>query len=154
MNALSTTNFSYWVFQEREILTTSGGVPVGDKLASLTAGPRGPLLLQDITYIDEIAHFDRERIPERVVHAKGAGAFGYFEVTHDITDICKVIYILVITISYCYWHFKKFYTCHFCACRLQYFQSLENRHLSPFAIVLSVVSPDQPTLQEILEGLP
>ena len=39
--------------------------------------------LKDITYIDEIAHFDRERIPERVVHAKGAGAFGYFEVTHD-----------------------------------------------------------------------
>ena len=61
-----------------------------DKLNSLTAGPRGPILLQDITYIDEIAHFDRERIPERVVHAKGAGAFGYFEVTHDITDVCKV----------------------------------------------------------------
>jgi len=74
---------------ERDALTTSGGVPVGDKLNSLTAGPRGPILLQDITYIDEIAHFDRERIPERVVHAKGAGAFGYFEVTHDITDICK-----------------------------------------------------------------
>ena len=78
-------------FQERDALTTSGGVPVGDKLNSLTAGPRGPILLQDITYIDEIAHFDRERIPERVVHAKGAGAFGYFEVTHDITDICKVL---------------------------------------------------------------
>ena len=40
--------------------------------------------------IDELAHFDRERIPERVVHAKGAGAFGYFEVTHDITKYCKV----------------------------------------------------------------
>ena len=71
-------------------LTTGHGAPVDDKLSSLTAGPRGPLLLQDITYIDEIAHFDHERIPERVVHAKGAGAFGYFEVTHDITDICKV----------------------------------------------------------------
>ena len=85
-------------------MTTSGGVPVGDKLASLTAGPRGPLLLQDITYIDEIAHFDRERIPERVVHAKGAGAFGYFEVTHDITDICKVMNILVIPKSYSYYN--------------------------------------------------
>merc|ERR1711936_552893 len=74
---------------DRTRLTTSGGAPVDDKLNTLTAGPRGPLLLQDITYIDEIAHFDRERIPERVVHAKGAGAFGYFEVTHDITDICK-----------------------------------------------------------------
>ena len=52
----------------------------------------GPLLLQDHVYIEEIAHFDRERIPERVVHAKGAGAFGYFEVTHDITKYCKVNY--------------------------------------------------------------
>ena len=71
-------------------MTTSGGAPVDDKLNTLTAGARGPILLQDITFIDEIAHFDRERIPERVVHAKGAGAFGYFEVTHDITDVCKV----------------------------------------------------------------
>ena len=57
----------------------------------------GPLLLQDHVYIEEIAHFDRERIPERVVHAKGAGAFGYFEVTHDITKYCKVstIYVYV-----------------------------------------------------------
>jgi len=55
----------------------------------LTVGPRGPMLLQDITFLDELAHFDRERIPERVVHAKGAGAFGYFEVTHDITKYCK-----------------------------------------------------------------
>jgi len=72
------------------LLTTAGGAPIGDKLNSLTAGPRGPLLLQDVVFLDEMAHFDRERIPERVVHAKGAGAFGYFEVTHDITDLCKV----------------------------------------------------------------
>ena len=65
-------------------------MPVDDKMNSLTAGPRGPILLQDIAFLDEMAHFDRERIPERVVHAKGAGAFGYFEVTHDITDVCKV----------------------------------------------------------------
>lgn len=54
-------------------LTTSGGAPIGNKTASLTAGPRGPMLLQDHVYIDETAHFDRERIPERVVHAKGSG---------------------------------------------------------------------------------
>lgn len=51
-------------------------------------GPNGPILLQDNHFLDEISHFDRERIPERVVHAKGAGAFGYFEVTHDITKYC------------------------------------------------------------------
>lgn len=71
-------------------MTTGSGAPIDDKLNSLTVGPRGPLLLQDLTFLDEMAHFDRERIPERVVHAKGAGAFGYFEVTDDITDICKV----------------------------------------------------------------
>jgi len=62
------------------VLTTSNGAPIDDKTNSMTAGPRGPIVLQDFTLIDEIAHFDRERIPERVVHAKGAGAFGYFEV--------------------------------------------------------------------------
>ena len=61
-------------------LTTAHGAPVSDKLNSLTVGPRGPILLQDHVLIEELAHFDRERIPERVVHAKGAGAFGYFEV--------------------------------------------------------------------------
>lgn len=50
-----------------------------------TVGERGPILLQDVNLIDELAHFTRERIPERVVHAKGAGAQGFFEVTHDIT---------------------------------------------------------------------
>ena len=54
----------------------------------MTVGPRGPVLLQDVQFLDEMAHFDRERIPERVVHAKGAGAFGYFEVTNDITKYC------------------------------------------------------------------
>eukprot|EP01102_Stenamoeba_stenopodia_P013471 TRINITY_DN437_c0_g1_i1.p1 TRINITY_DN437_c0_g1~~TRINITY_DN437_c0_g1_i1.p1 ORF type:complete len:525 (-),score=128.57 TRINITY_DN437_c0_g1_i1:107-1681(-) len=70
-------------------LTTSNGAPIDDKTNSMTAGPRGPIVLQDFTLIDEISHFDRERIPERVVHAKGAGAFGYFEVTHDITKYTK-----------------------------------------------------------------
>lgn len=54
-------------------MTTSAGAPIGNKAASLTVGPRGPILLQDHVLIDEIAHFDRERIPERAVHAKGAG---------------------------------------------------------------------------------
>lgn len=72
-----------------EILTTSSGNPVGCKSDSLTVGSRGPMLLQDAVYLDEMAHFDRERIPERVVHAKGGGAFGYFEVTHDITRFTK-----------------------------------------------------------------
>ena len=71
-------------------MTTSSGLPVDDLTNSMSAGERGPLVLQDLSLIDTLAHFDRERIPERVVHAKGAGAFGYFEVTHDITDICKV----------------------------------------------------------------
>ena len=55
----------------------------------MTVGPRGPILLQDVQFLDEMSHFDRERIPERVVHAKGGGAFGYFEVTHDISKYCK-----------------------------------------------------------------
>ncbi|KAM6358919.1 catalase isoform 2-T3 [Alca torda] len=75
--------------QKPDVLTTGAGNPVGDKLNILTVGPRGPLLVQDVVFTDEMAHFDRERIPERVVHAKGAGAFGYFEVTHDITQYCK-----------------------------------------------------------------
>lgn len=75
--------------KEDERLTTGHGCPLSDKLNSLTVGPRGPILLQDIQLLDEMAHFDRERIPERVVHAKGAGAFGYFEVTHDITKYTR-----------------------------------------------------------------
>lgn len=75
--------------QKPDVLTTGAGNPIGDKLNILTVGPRGPLLVQDVVFTDEMAHFDRERIPERVVHAKGAGAFGYFEVTHDITQYCK-----------------------------------------------------------------
>ena len=75
--------------QEADKLTTSSGTPLDSKTRSLTAGPRGPILIQDHGFIDDMAHFDRERIPERVVHAKGAGAFGEFVVTHDITKYCK-----------------------------------------------------------------
>lgn len=63
-------------------MTTATGSPIGTKDATQSVGPRGPLLLQDVHFLDEMSHFDRERIPERVVHAKGAGAFGYFEVTN------------------------------------------------------------------------
>ncbi len=66
-------------------LTTASGIPVADNQNSLTAGPRGPILLQDFHLIEKLQHFNRERIPERVVHAKGSGAFGTFTVTHDIT---------------------------------------------------------------------
>ncbi|KAK4877642.1 hypothetical protein RN001_010148 [Aquatica leii] len=69
-------------------VTTAAGCPLAVKDAVLTVGERGPLLLQDAHFLDEMSHFDRERIPERVVHAKGAGAFGYFEVTHDISKYC------------------------------------------------------------------
>lgn len=72
-----------------ETLTTSNGAPIWNKNDVLTVGERGPMLMQDVVYMDEMAHFDRERIPERVVHAKGGGAHGYFEVTHDITMYCK-----------------------------------------------------------------
>jgi catalase len=70
-------------------LTTASGIPVADHQNSLTAGPRGPVLLQDFHLIEKLQHFNRERIPERVVHAKGSGAYGTFTVTHDITRYTK-----------------------------------------------------------------
>ena len=54
-------------------MTTEQGIPIDDKQNVITVGKRGPMLMQDVMYMDEMAHFDRERIPERVVHAKGAG---------------------------------------------------------------------------------
>jgi catalase len=59
----------------------------------MTAGPRGPIVLSDIHLIDKLAKFDRERIPERVVHAKGSGAHGYFEVTHDVTKYTRAKFL-------------------------------------------------------------
>ncbi|GAX38319.1 catalase [Nodularia sp. NIES-3585] len=70
---------------EKEILTTDAGIPVGDNENSLTAGAHGPVLMQDFHLIEKMAHFNRERIPERSVHAKGSGAYGTFTVTNDIT---------------------------------------------------------------------
>nr|WP_315903720.1 catalase [Pseudomonas citronellolis] len=66
-------------------LTTAAGAPVIDNNNSQTAGPRGPVLLQDVWLLEKLAHFDREVIPERRMHAKGSGAYGTFTVTHDIT---------------------------------------------------------------------
>ncbi|HLS65849.1 MAG TPA: catalase [Pseudogracilibacillus sp.] len=74
---------------EKRKMTTASGMPVGDNQNSLTAGPRGPMLLQDIWFLEKLAHFDREVIPERRMHAKGSGAFGTFTVTNDITQYSK-----------------------------------------------------------------
>lgn len=74
---------------KKETLTTAAGIPVADNQNSLTAGPRGPVLLQDFHLLEKMAHFNRERIPERVVHAKGSAAYGTFRVTHDITRFTK-----------------------------------------------------------------
>ena len=65
------------------------GAPVSNNQDSMTAGPRGPVLMQDVWYMEKMAHFDREVIPERRMHAKGSGAFGTFTVTHDITQYTK-----------------------------------------------------------------
>jgi len=70
-------------------LTHANGAPVADNLNIETAGPRGPALLQDIWLLEKLAHFDREVIPERRMHAKGSGAYGSFTVTHDITHLTK-----------------------------------------------------------------
>ena len=75
--------------QQRKTLTTSGARPLRTTRTVLTAGPRGPLLLQDYQLIEKLAHQNRERIPERAVHAKGWGAYGTFTVTHDITKYTK-----------------------------------------------------------------
>jgi len=70
-------------------LTTAAGAPVVDNQNSMTAGPRGPILLQDVWLLEKLAHFDREVIPERRMHAKGSAAYGSFTVTHDITKYTK-----------------------------------------------------------------
>jgi catalase len=67
---------------EKKQLTTAAGRPVGDNQNSLTAGPRGPVVFEDFLLFEKMAHFNRERIPERVVHAKGSGAYGYFVCTN------------------------------------------------------------------------
>ncbi|WP_137937901.1 catalase [Chitinivorax sp. B] len=70
-------------------LTTAAGCPVVDNQNVITAGPRGPQLLQDVWFLEKLAHFNREVIPERRMHAKGSGAYGFFTVTHDITQFTR-----------------------------------------------------------------
>ncbi|MDR1350068.1 MAG: catalase [Zoogloeaceae bacterium] len=74
---------------QKSKLTTGAGAPVVDNNNVLTAGARGPVLLQDVWFLEKLAHFDREVIPERRMHAKGSGAFGSFTITHDITRYTK-----------------------------------------------------------------
>src|SRR5216684_8567790 len=77
----------------KKTLTTDSGAPVADNQNSRNAGHGGPILLEDHHLIEKLAHFDRERIPERVVHAKGSGAFGYFEMLADVTRWTKAKFL-------------------------------------------------------------
>ncbi|MGE4505571.1 MAG: catalase [Desulfovibrionaceae bacterium] len=74
-------------------LTTAFGKPVGNDINSMTAGAKGPTVMQDAHLMEKLAHFDRERIPERVVHAKGAGAYGTFTVTADVSKYTKAAFL-------------------------------------------------------------
>lgn len=75
--------------EKKKKLTSTSGAPVADNQNVMTAGKRGPMLLQDVWYLEKLAHFDREVIPERRMHAKGSGAFGTFTVTHDISKYTR-----------------------------------------------------------------
>ena len=79
--------------KDKNIYTTGFGAPVDDDINSKTAGSKGPVLIQDTHLLEKLSHFDRERIPERVVHAKGAGAHGYFEVTADVTKYTRANFL-------------------------------------------------------------
>jgi catalase len=74
-------------------LTTADGRPIADNQNAMTAGPRGPLLMQDVQLLEQMQHFNRERIPERVVHAKGSGAYGTFTVTNDVTAYTRAAFL-------------------------------------------------------------
>jgi catalase len=75
--------------EDDEILTTAQGIPIADHQNSLKAGARGPTLIEDFVMREKIFHFDHERIPERVVHARGMGAHGYFEPYESLADITR-----------------------------------------------------------------
>jgi catalase len=79
--------------KKNSTITSQHGIPVGDNQNSYTAGKQGPTLLEDIYLVEKLAHFDRERIPERIVHAKGAGAFGYFEATVSSSQYTKAKFL-------------------------------------------------------------
>ncbi len=90
----------------RPTLTTAAGIPVGDNQNALTAGPRGPLLVQDWQLFEKHAHFNRERIPERVVHAKGSGAYGTLKITGDIGRYTKALALQPGAESECFLRFS------------------------------------------------
>jgi len=92
--------------QEKNGITTAAGIPVGDNQNSLTAGPRGPLLVQDWQLFEKHAHFNRERIPERVVHAKGSAAYGRLAITGDISRYTKAKALQPGTQSECFLRFS------------------------------------------------
>ena len=75
--------------ENRPLTTTDSGIPASSDEYSLTVGPQGPTVLHDHYLVQKMQHFNRERVPERVVHAKGSGAHGFFEVTNDITEFTK-----------------------------------------------------------------
>ena len=76
--------------------TTDAGIPAASDEYSLSVGPNGPLLLQDHYLVQKMAQFNRERVPERVVHAKGGGAHGFFEVTADVTQCTKAAFLSIV----------------------------------------------------------
>ncbi|GLQ49903.1 catalase [Dyella flava] len=89
--ALLSTSLATVAYAQNAHLTNDNGTPVGDNQNSQTAGPEGPVLLQDSHLIEKLQRFDRERIPERVVHARGTGAFGVFQPTANISDLTKAV---------------------------------------------------------------
>src|ERR1700712_1313509 len=74
---------------DKPTMTTTAGAPISDNQNSLSAGPRGPLPMQDYQLLEKLAHQNRERIPERTVHAKGSGAYGTLTVTNDLRAYTK-----------------------------------------------------------------
>src|SRR6478672_9730254 len=74
-------------------LTNNHGIPVSDNQNTLKSGVRAPSLLEDFAFREKITHFDHERIPERVVHARGSGAHGYFEVTNPIPHLTRASFL-------------------------------------------------------------
>ncbi|MEP6663299.1 MAG: catalase, partial [Verrucomicrobiota bacterium] len=81
------------VNDQAQSLTTNQGVVIADNQNSLKAGSRGPTLLEDFVLREKITHFDHERIPERIVHARGSGAFGYFQCYKSCADITKAAFL-------------------------------------------------------------
>jgi catalase len=75
-------------------LTTNQGVVIADNQNTLRSGGRGPSLLEDFAFREKITHFDHERIPERIVHARGSGAHGFFEVTNPIPHLTKASFLV------------------------------------------------------------